>query len=545
MRPTHALRFPSNFLLALASHNPSSIALSSEGTVLTYRHLVRLAVARGRTLRNSLPRRPETRQSAARVAFLTPPLPSYALTLLSCWVSGATAVPLSPLYPPPALGEIVADCSPSVLVTAPPYSAAHVAVSGSGPLLPQVVSVPGSLCEESGDGLHDFEDLPALAAAIPTARPAMLIYTSGTTGAPKGVVWTHAMVDYQVETLSDQWRWSSGDRILNVLPLHHVHGIVNVVLTALYSGAHCEMMPRFSAQKVWDAICGGQPPTVFMGVPTIYQRLIQFYDDEAGGEQARVKMREAASRLRLYVCGSAALSVADLEAWEQISGHRILERYGMTETGMLLSNGYDDRRPASLGVPLPGVEAKVIPDGGGQEEVVAGESCGEVDGVLCVRGAGVFSEYWNRAAETSVAFDSGGWFYTGDVVRMDAQTGRCSMLGRESTDFINTGGFKVSALEIESAVTQHQFVSSCAVVGVDDNELGEVVACVVVLKGDELLSAVEMRDWLAMRLPMYKVPRRIHFVDADFLPRNALGKVQKKVLSRRLEAESTIEGVDI
>lgn len=539
MRPTHALRFPSNLLSALASHNPTSIALSSEGAVLTYRDLARLAVAGGRTLRNSLPREPPvTNQSTARLAFLTPPLSSYASTLLSCWVAGATAVPLSPLYPPPALGHIVADCSPSVLVTAPPYSAAHVASPEAGPL-PHVLS--RSLCEDSGGRPDDFEDLPALAAAIPAARPAMLIYTSGTTGAPKGVVWTHAMVDYQVATLSDQWRWSSGDRILNVLPLHHVHGIVNVLLTALYSGAHCEMMPKFSAQKVWDAICGGEPPTVFMGVPTIYQRLIQFYD-AAGGERAR--MREAASRLRLYVCGSAALSVADLEAWQRISGHRILERYGMTETGMLLSNGYDDRRPASLGVPLPGVEAKVIPDGGGRE-VVAWESCGEVDGVLCVRGAGVFSEYWNRTDETSAAFDSAGWFYTGDVVRMDALTGRCSMLGRESTDFINTGGFKVSALEIESAVTQHHSISSCAVVGVSDKKLGEVVACAAVLKDGELLSTVAIHDWLAKRLPMYKVPRLIHFVEADFLPRNALGKVQKKVLSRRLEAESASEEVNI
>lgn len=541
MRGTILLRRPSSFLSALATHKPSSLALSSDGAALTYGQVTRLALSVGAGLDKSSSRSSsESELPAERLAFLTPPTCLYASTLLSAWVAGHIAVPLSPLYPPSARGEIVNDCAPSTLVTAEPYSAEDVQSPHDSSLPPMAclsLSLSGDLNEiSSRTNLNDpHKQLTGVAENVRGERPAMLIYTSGTTGAPKGVVWTHSMIDYQVSTLSKLWRWSNRDRILNVLPLHHVHGIVNVLLSALYSGAHCEMMEKFSARDVWVSFCSAKnSPTVFMAVPTIYQRLIRFYDDAADADRSR--MRKAASRLRLFVCGSAALSPSDVDAWERISGHRILERYGMTETGMLLANGFDERQPASLGTPLPGVETKVVSDDG--EEVIAGQGTGIVEGVLCVRGAGVFSEYWKRADETLDAFDDEDWFYTGDVVRMETQSGRCSMLGRESVDFVHTGGYKVSALEIESALLQHEHVATCAVVRVDDEELGEAIACVAVAKnGVSSLSASQLHDWLAERLPLYKVPRRIHIVREDFLPRNALGKVQKKVLSKNLMAK--------
>ena len=285
-------------------------------------------------------------------------------------------------------------------------------------------------------------------------RRAMILYTSGTTRRPKGVVTTHDNIAAQIKSLVEAWEWSASDRIVLCLPLHHVHGIINVVSCALWSGATCEMLPRFEANLVWDCIAGGDV-TLFMAVPTIYVKLIAAWD--AASAERRAELSQACKGLRLMISGSAALPVSTIGRWKEISGHTLLERYGMTEIGMALSNPLRGKRvPGSVGTPLPSVEVQLVGDNG--EPVVDGAP-GEIE----VRGPSVFSEYWGQTDATRTAFRDG-WFRTGDTAVVE--NGVYRILGRTSIDILKTGGHKVSALEIEEALREHPAVAECAVVGV-------------------------------------------------------------------------------
>jgi malonyl-CoA/methylmalonyl-CoA synthetase len=532
-------RTTTSLLGAIASHPREAPALSAAGQVVTYGDLARAVLPLSRNLQRILSTSQD--EDPARVAFLAPPNPAYVRSLIATWVAGCAAVPLSPLYPPRALAGIVDDAAPEVIMTAPPYGpvyqsiVANMASPGSGNsrgIYPQHLSFNDMTVSSSEAEAFDSRaqnQLKEYADGIPRSRPAILLFTSGTTGTPKGVVWTHAMLDYQVATLADQWRWSSADHVLNVLPLHHVHGIVNVLLTSLYAGAQCTMLQKFKPQDVWNAILAPPPraPTVFMAVPTIYQRLIRHYNESSGSNRAA--MRKAASALRLYVCGSAALGTSDYEAWREITGHDILERYGMTEAGMIMSNLYEDRSRACLGVPLPGVEVRVVPHESARQDI-ATKSEKYVTGQLLVRGPGVFARYWRRPSETSEAFTGDGWFKTGDIIRMEESTERCYMVGRISTDFVKSGGYKISALELELVLDECPLVLSSAVFGVDDQELGQRVVCAIIPAQHDRNVEETVRSWLSERLPRYKVPREIHVMNE--FPRNTLGKVQKQELAR-------------
>ncbi len=294
----------------------------------------------------------------------------------------------------------------------------------------------------------------------------------------KGVVTTHANITAQIVSLVEAWEWSAEDRILLCLPLHHVHGIINVVSCALWSGAACGMLPRFDADAVWDRIAEGGL-TLFMAVPTIYSKLITAWD--AASPERRAELTQACGRLRLMVSGSAALPVSTLERWKEITGHTLLERYGMTEIGMALSNPLrGERMPGSVGTPLPNVEVQLVGESG--KRVLPGTP-GEIE----VRGPGVFAEYWGRPEATRDAFRDG-WFRTGDSAVVE--NGRYRILGRTNVDILKTGGHKVSALEIEEAVREHPAVAECAVVGVPDPEWGERVAAAVVLNEGDVLDLV-------------------------------------------------------
>ncbi|HLL82133.1 MAG TPA: acyl-CoA synthetase, partial [Longimicrobium sp.] len=348
-------------------------------------------------------------------------------------------------------------------------------------------------------------------------RPAMIVYTSGTTGKPKGVVTTHANLRAQVGALVEAWGWTADDRTLLVLPLHHVHGIVNVLSCALWSGAVCEILPRFDADETWRAIESGRL-TLFMAVPTVYRRLIAAFEE--ADEERRARMVEGCRRMRLMVSGSAALPVQMLERWREISGHTLLERYGMTEIGMALSNPlHGERRPGSVGVPLPAVEARVVDDDA--RPVDPG-----TPGDLEIRGPAVFHEYWRRPDATAEAFRDG-WFRTGDVAVVE--DGYYRLLGRRSVDIIKTGGFKVSALEIEEVLREHPAIAECAVVGIEDEEWGERV-CLAVEAVGELPPLPELQAWARQRLAPYKLPRDLRRVDT--LPRNAMGKVVKPEVAK-------------
>jgi malonyl-CoA/methylmalonyl-CoA synthetase len=448
----------------------------------------------------------------ARVGFLmTPGFPWVALQW-GIWRAGGVAVPLPLNATRPELEYLVDDTGASALVFDTPAAA-----------LLQPIAAARGLRASSYDHLSIGPSAPL--PEISSQRRAMILYTSGTTSKPKGVVTTHAHIAAQIRSLVEAWEWSANDRILLCLPLHHVHGIINVVGCALWSGATCEMLPRFDAQTVWDRIAGGGL-TLFMAVPTIYAKLIAAW--EAASPDRRAELSQACSRLRLMVSGSAALPVSTLARWQEISGHTLLERYGMTEIGMALSNPLrSERVPGSVGTPLPGVEVRLVEEHGNP---VAPGTPGGIE----VRGPAVFAEYWARPDATRDAFRDG-WFITGDTAVVE--NGIYRILGRTNVDILKTGGHKVSALEIEEALRQHPAVAECGVVGIADAEWGERVAAAVVLKDGDTLDLQSLRTWARELLTAHKLPSRLLVLDA--LPRNAMGKVMKPALAALFQSKDT------
>jgi malonyl-CoA/methylmalonyl-CoA synthetase len=445
-----------------------------------------------------------------RVAVVCRPGRDFCAAVLGVWLAGGMAVPLHPAHPLAELTHPVTDAGVSEVVC----SSVHRAL---GEALAAVASIAEArVLEVSALGAAPGPALPELPSVDPE-RPALMVYTSGTTGAPKGAVHTHRSVLAQVVSMGEAWQWSSADRVLLVLPLHHVHGIVNITLTALWSGALCEAQGGFEPLPTWERLAS-EELTLFMAVPTIYARLVAAW--EAADEGTRARWSAGAARLRLMVSGSAALPVETLDRWERITGQRLLERYGMTELGMVLGNRLDQRVPGHVGWPFPRVEVRLVGDDG---VVVAPGEPGE----LQVRGPQTFAGYWNRPEATAESFVDG-WFRTGDVAALDPEGYR--LLGRASVDILKTGGEKVSALEIEEVFRTHPAIDDCAVVGVPDPEWGDRVCIAVVgAPGAPLPSIDELRAWGKERLAPAKVPSRLLVVDE--LPRNALGKVTKPAVS--------------
>ena len=438
-----------------------------------------------------------------RVAFLTAPSYAYVTVQWAIWRAGGVAVPLCLSHPRPELEYVIRDSEADLLV----------ADQGTTDRLDAIARDNGLHLLRAEDLLQGTTGPSGDLPRVDPRSPALIIYTSGTTSRPKGAVSTHANVSAQIESLVAAWDWSPEDRILLVLPLHHVHGVINVLGCALWSGARCEMTPGFDAAETWKRFVE-RPLTLFMAVPTIYARLIRSYDESS--EARRRELRNACGKMRLMVSGSAALPQQTLDRWRDISGQVLLERYGMTEIGMALSNPLEgERRPGSVGKPLPGVEVRRLDEDG---KPAADAEPAE----LQVRGPAVFERYWNRPRETAEAFDHG-WFRTGDVAVVE--DGYYRLLGRQSVDIIKTGGYKVSALEIEETLREHPAIRECAVVGLPDEEWGERVGAALVLEEDQALSLEDLRAWCKKRLAVYKVPSRL--VTLPELPRNALGKVTK------------------
>jgi malonyl-CoA/methylmalonyl-CoA synthetase len=436
-----------------------------------------------------------------RVAFFVPPGFAYPAVQRGIWRAGGVAVPLALSHPPAELEYVIGDCGASTVVADPSSAAA----------IQPLARRTGALFLTTGTALAG--DAPETLPHLGATRRALIVYTSGTTGRPKGVVTTHANVGAQIAALVEAWGWSPADHLLLVLPLHHVHGIINGLGSALAVSAVCEMPGGFDAQLVWDRIASGEI-TVFTAVPTIYHRLIAEWD--AADPDVQRAWSDGARGLRLMMSGSAALPVQVLERWRTITGHTLLERYGMTEIGMALSNPLNgERRPGFVGSPLPGAEVRLVNEAGAP---VAEGTPGEVE----VRGANVFLEYWQRPDETKAAFRDG-WFRTGDVAVVEQ--GAYRLLGRTSVDIIKTGGYKVSALEIEEVLRAHPAIAECAVVGVQDPEWGERVSVAVELSNGASLSLDELQRWARQQLAPYKLPRALQPVAA--LPRNAMGKVVK------------------
>jgi len=399
------------------------------------------------------------------------------LLYLAAVRSGIVYVPLNPGYTRAELDYFLEDAEPALFV--------------HDRLLAELGSAP----------VADFEG-PALGSDDLAA----ILYTSGTTGRSKGAMLSQGNLTSNAVTLIREWRFTATDRLIHALPIFHVHGLFVATHCALGSGAAMLWMPGFDA----DAIIHAMPrATVLMGVPTFYTRLL-----------ARPELTpELCATMRLFVSGSAPLSAETHEAWEDRTGHRILERYGMTETGMLASNPYDgDRRAGSVGPPLPGTDIRIdAPDGDGV-------------GGIEVRGPNVTRGYWRNPEKTAEAFTADAWFMTGDLGRFD-EDGYLWIVGR-AKDLIISGGFNVYPAEVEAAIEQIDGVAEVAVVGAPHPDFGEGVIAIVVAQTGANLNEDQITEALRGSLAAYKRPKRVVLRDA--LPRNAMGKVEKAVLRREL-----------
>lgn len=443
-----------------------------------------------------------------RIALFMPASVDYASALHAIWRAGGTAVPLNVGSAAGELEHYLGSASVTRVVVAPAYRATleELCKSLSIELL--------EIGELRGKKSVDF---PAL---VPDRR-AMILFTSGTSSKPKGVVSTHRTIHAQISTLLAAWEWSSEDVIPLFLPVHHVHGIINVLSCALAAGATVYLYKGFVAAEIAAQVAAGRF-TLFMAVPTIYVKLTEYLEGIETAEAAKVIAGFAA--MRLNVSGSAACPETLFRRWQALTGQVLLERYGMTEIGMALSNPYrGERRAGHVGQPLPGVQVSLFDE---FDRPINAE--GE-PGEIRVRGDSVFLEYWNNPAATTQSFIDG-WFATGDIAVLDE--GYYRIMGRASIDIIKSGGYKLSALEIESVLLTHPAVAEVAVIGVEDATWGEAVVAVAVLRSGHALDYADLKVWCGPKMSPYKFPKALRVVDR--LPRNAMGKVTKPALRSML-----------
>ncbi|MGH1341802.1 MAG: class I adenylate-forming enzyme family protein [Nannocystales bacterium] len=482
-------------LLGNLASRGDHLALVQEGCRWTYAQLDAGMRAWGSDLREA------GVGTGDRVAVLAPSSPQLIAAMLGAYAIGAVWVPINTRYREAEVGHILEDAKPSLLLCDP---ALREAVPTSSP-------VP----------VRDLEARPTASLeieALSDDAPAMLVYTSGTTGRSKGATLSHSAVVEGIAALTGLWGWSHRDVLSLQLPLFHVHGLCIGVHGALLAGMSMLIHAKFSARAVVDDVAQ-RGASIFMGVPTMYTRLLAHLDaNPTEGDSLR--------GARLFTAGSAALPASDLEAFERHTGHRILERYGMSETLITFSNPLlGERRPGSVGREVPGVRSRVVDEHGSPVEP-------GVVGELQVQTPAMMSAYWKNPEATTSSFD-GPWFRTGDVVQRDAD-GYLRIVGRMSVDIIKSGGFKISAREIEEVLLLHPAVAEVAVVGLPDETWGERIEAAVVLV-DSLPDAQEALVAHALAaLADYKKPRAVHVVDT--LPRNALGKLQKVALKRQLQA---------
>ncbi|HRG96391.1 MAG TPA: AMP-binding protein [Polyangiaceae bacterium] len=499
--------------LALASSSRPAV-IDATGAVHTYAELGQGA----RVIASALREAPDGGRASLegeRIGLLVSPGAAFVEALFGVLLAGGAGVVLTPLYPTRERRYFCDDAHVRTLIASP----------GLAPLAAELSEGRRLLLTDEGlrEGVRGLEPAPT----SPTS-PALQLYTSGTTGRPKGAVLSHENLATQQALVGRAWGFSPDDRLLHTLPLHHMHGLAIALLTALGSGACTRFLP-FDAPRVWDAMADA---TVFMGVPSMYQRLQVAYD--AADDETRARWSSAAKHLRLATSGSAALPTSLGEFFRARSGAYPLERFGMTEIGVGLTNPLEgERRPGCVGLPLPSVDTRVVDEAGLDAEV----------GELLIRGPSVFGGYFERPEENSAAFvaapDGGApWFRTGDTVtRVLDEAGApvaFKILGRTSVDILKSGGYKLSALEIEEALREHPRVLDAAVVGLPDEAWGErVVACVLLREGPgHPPDAGELRAFCKERLAPYKVPKDVHVMAT--LPRNPLGKVVKPDLVREL-----------
>jgi len=449
-----------------------------------------------------------------RVAVQVDKSPEAILLYLACLRIGGVYLPLNTGYTGDEIRYFLNDAEPALFVCRPKTEeqALSLAAETGCPAVVTLGSAADGSLMETAQAAVPREDIVALGERDLAA----ILYTSGTTGRSKGAMLTHKNLASNAKTLAKAWHFSADDRLIHALPIFHTHGLFVACNVTLMAGASMLFLPKFDADVIFEELPRG---TVMMGVPTFYTRLVQ---DER-------LTPEATANMRLFVSGSAPLTAETHEAFEAKTGHAILERYGMTETNMNLSNPYDGaRRAGTVGMPLPGVEMRIT-----NRETGAEVPFGEI-GMLQIRGPNVFIGYWRMPEKTREELLDDGFFITGDLAMVDEQ-GYVHIVGRDK-DLVISGGYNVYPKEVEQVIDELDQVAESAVIGLPHPDFGEGVTAVVVRQqgadlGENQLEEEKVITHLDGRLAKYKQPKRVFFVDE--LPRNTMGKVQKNELRKR------------
>ena len=436
---------------------------------------------------------------AGRVAVIAEPRPETCVAVIGALLAGIPAVPVNPKSGDTELAHIAADAAPDAVIVAP------------GTPVPAALAVRARVEVE----LDDKRRPDRAPAPCSPEDAALIVYTSGTTGPPKGAVLPRRAIASNLDALADAWAWTERDTVAHGLPLFHVHGLVIGILGPVRRGGTAVHLGSFSPAGVERALTQ-EGATMLFGVPTMYRRLAD------AAERSR-SLADALGRARLLVSGSAALPAAEHARLRRLTGRGVVERYGLTETLMNTAIRADgEPAPGTVGPPLDGVDLRLTDDDGVPVDTFDDETIGEIQ----VRGPNLFLGYLNRADATAATMRDG-WFATGDVATRDPR-GYIRIVGRRATDLIKSGGYKIGAGEVEGALREHPSVEDAAVTGEPDDDLGERVVAWVVLREGHRAGEQELIDLVASQLAPHKRPRVVRFLDD--LPRNELGKVQKKRL---------------
>lgn len=443
-----------------------------------------------------------------RVAVGLPNSVELVTTVFGVLRAGAVLVPLNPAYTAEEVEYIVRDAGACAAIVTPEHAASLR--DAQLPDLSLIVDTPQTLAGDFHPG-----------APLDPTVPALIVYTSGTTGRPKGAVLSHRALLSNLTSVTRAWQWTERDRLLLTLPCFHLHGLGLGILASLLVGSSVALRRRFVADEVLADLEQCEA-TMFFGVPTMYNRLVSLPDEAFTARDLH--------RMRLWVSGSAPLSAATFERFRERSGAALMDRYGMTECGFVLSTLVDGaRRPGVVGVPLPGISVRVVdPDAAEAGRLV--DMPPSVPGEIVIQGPNLFSGYWNRAADTRRAFLDG-YLRSGDLGAREPD-GMFRIVGRSSVDIIKTRGFKVSAVEIEDCLQRHPQVQEVAVVGLPDADQGERIVAAVTPKAGATVTTDAIRTYARRHLAPHKIPADVVFVNE--IPRTGPGKFKKKELIRRL-----------
>jgi malonyl-CoA/methylmalonyl-CoA synthetase len=508
-----------------AQRDPERVAILFEGETISYRALWANIERFARALR-SWGARP-----GDRVALFLENCPEFVVAYLGAHLAGCVAVLVNTQYRQVELSHILNDAGVRLCVTSPAGAEELTVISALSLealiLVGEEIEVEHTETSQTPERIgfeawltRDSDDAETVAPfTMPKSdAPAVLGYTSGTTGRAKGALLLQRNLLANIQAITQAWRWTEHDRLLLTLPLFHAHGLMVGMHGTLFTSSSVVLRRKFDASDVLTTINADPAITMFFGVPTMYGRLL-----------AEAERLDAPPRhLRLYVSGSAPLSPQVFAAFERVFGQRILERYGMTETIMNMTNPYDgERRPGTVGAPFPGQSARVV--GVADRQPLPDGEIGEIE----VRGPNIFAGYWNRPDATAEAFSADGWFKTGDLGWRSADS-YYTITGR-ARELIISGGYNIYPREVEDVLAEHPAVAEVAVLGAPDADMGEQVVAVIVPKDGQTPDAGEIIAFCRERLASYKKPRQVVFV--DLLPRNALGKVQKHLLAERLKKQ--------